>query len=57
MSFKNKYKKDFVVRYQIIEITDPAFTYERELDFDKDGEMETVEITAISYDPYNDFDN
>jgi hypothetical protein len=49
--------EQFVVRYKIIEITDTTFTYERELDFDKDGETETVIITAISYDPYNDFDN
>lgn len=49
--------EQFVVRYKIIEITETTFTYERELDFDKDGEMEMVEITAIAYDPYNDFTN
>jgi hypothetical protein len=49
--------EQFVVRYKIIEITETTFTYQRQLDFDKDGKKETVEITAISYDPYNDFVN
>ena len=47
----------FIVRYKIIEVTDTNFTYERELDFDQDGVLETVEINAIYYDPYNEFSN
>lgn len=52
---KMYFGEQFIVQYKILEVTETTFTYERELDIDEDGTMEIAEITAIAYDPFNDF--
>jgi len=45
-----------VLTYTILEVTESIFRYAVEADFDEDGTLDQLEISAISYDPYGDFD-
>ena len=44
-----------ILNYKIIEVTENIFIYEVVIDYDNDGEKETLQIKADKYDPYNDF--
>ena len=45
-----------VLVYKLLEVTDTTLTYQVTLDYDNDGQDDELEISAIYYDPYNDFD-
>lgn len=47
--------EQLVTTYKIILIDDESFVYERTVDANGDGTLDTVQITAIAYDPYGNF--
>lgn len=47
--------EQFVLEYKIIEISDTKFTYILEVDYNEDGVLDELEISAERYDPYGNF--
>ena len=54
-TIKFYFGEQFIIEYKLIEVTETTFTYQVMLDFDNDGEKDLLEVSAIYYDPYNDF--
>ncbi|MBC3758191.1 hypothetical protein H7U19_07240 [Hyunsoonleella sp. SJ7] len=50
------WRDQVVLIYKIIDVDDEKFTYEVEVDYDEDGDIDLLEITGIPYDPYGEFD-
>ena len=48
--------EQLVLVYKIIEVTETTLRYQVNLDFDEDGVEDELEISAVYYDPFNDFD-
>lgn len=47
--------EQLVLKYKILEVNETTFTYLLEIDYDDDGSIDQLEITGISYDPYDEF--
>lgn len=46
-----------VLTYKVISLTANNFTFSFENDIDKNGTIDSIEVTASPYDPYNMFEN
>ncbi|QNM85391.1 hypothetical protein H9W90_14565 [Polaribacter pectinis] len=48
--------EQYVTKYKLIDVTETEFTYQLEIDYDNDGDLDVLEISAEYYDPYGNFD-
>lgn len=48
--------ENHILKLKILQINDNFLKYIANFDYDGDGNMDEVEITAIPYDPYHEFD-
>ena len=46
-----------VLTYKVIVLTEKKFIFSFENDIDQDGTIDSIEVTASPYDPYNMFEN